>query len=67
MCEREDGINLKCSLHWHVHISVHSVVCQCTHARTFSYYLRTELMGLKVDVAEFKGWLRWGGWEKTIT
>ena len=37
------------------------------HARTFSYYLRTELMGLKVDVAEFKGWLRWGGWEKTIT
>ena len=41
--------------HTHTHIHTHAHTHTCTHAhtytRTFSYYLRTEPMGLKVDVA----------------
>ena len=37
----EDGMNLKYALHWHIHISVHSVLCQChTQAHASSNHLR---------------------------
>jgi len=37
MCVCVDGMNWKCALRWHIHISVHSVLCQCytqAHAHT---------------------------------
>ena len=37
------AMNLKCALCWHIHISVHSVPCQCiyTHTHASTYHLRT--------------------------
>ena len=51
-----DGMNLKCVLCWHIHISVHSVLCQCythkhTHTRIFKPFEDSELTGLKMDTA----------------
>ena len=56
------GINLKYALRWHVHISVHSILCQCctdthtrttahTHTRIIKPFDNGETTGLKVDIA----------------
>ena len=29
-----DGMKLKYAARWHIHISVHSVLCQCIHVST---------------------------------
>ena len=39
---------LKCALRWHVHISVHSMLCQCMHTHRLIPFDR-ELTGLKAD------------------
>ena len=40
-CVFVDGMNLKYALPWHIHISVHSVLCQCyTQAYAPSNHLR---------------------------
>ena len=42
---------LKCALRWHVHISVHSKLCQRMHTHTLVPSDR-ELTGLKADTAD---------------
>ena len=52
-CVRVDGMNLKYALRWHIHISVHSVLCQYdthTHASSNHYFEDSEPTGLKVDI-----------------
>ena len=55
-CMCVDGMNLKCALHWHICISVYSVLCQCIHTHTHMRILipfeDSELTGLKVDTAQ---------------
>ena len=50
-----DGMNLKYALRWHIHISVHSVLCQCyTQAHAPSNRFRiANRRGLKVDIANY--------------
>ena len=54
VCVCVDGVNLKCALRWLIHISVHSVLCQCiltstsTHTHTHTHTIcgqRTEAQG----------------------
>ena len=44
-------MNLKYALRWHIHISVHSVLCQCVHTNTriLTPFEDSEPTGLKVD------------------
>ena len=47
-----DRMNLKYALRWHIHISVHSIQCQCQkYARILKLFKDSEPTGLKVDVA----------------
>ena len=51
-CVRVDGMNLRYTLCWHIHISVHSIQCQCQkYARILKLFKDSEPTGLKVDVA----------------
>ena len=57
VCVCMDKMNLKYALRWHIHISVHSVLCQCythkrTHTRIFKPFEDSEPTGLKVDTAD---------------
>ena len=52
-CVRVDGMNLRYTLCWHIHISVHSVLCQYdthTHATSNHYSDDSEPTGLRVDI-----------------
>ena len=59
VCVCADRINFKCALCWHIHIPVHSMLCQCvrtsTHTHTSSYHLRTVNQPLKMDFVQTKG------------
>ena len=56
MCVCVDGMNLKYAVGWPVHVSVHSVPCQCIHMHTHTHILKTfensKPTGLKVDIAD---------------
>ena len=50
MCVCVCAMNLKCALCWHIHISVHSVLCQRIHTHTCIHisFEDSKVMGLKV-------------------
>ena len=56
-CVCVDRMNLKYAVRWHIHISVHSVLCQhYTQAHAYTHILKpfedSEPTGLKVDIAQ---------------
>ena len=56
VCVCVDGMNLTYMLRWHIHVSVHSVLCTQAHTRrSLKPSEDSEPMGLKVDIA--KSWL----------
>ena len=53
-CVCVDRMNLKYTLHWHIHISLHSILCQYytrTHKHILKSFEDSKLTGLKVDIA----------------
>ena len=44
VCVCVDGMNLKYGLRWHIHISVHSVLCQCYWAVQRSWFARVNAL-----------------------
>ena len=54
VCVCVDGMNLKYALGWPVHVSVHSVLCQCIHKHThiLKRFEDSKPTGPKVDIAE---------------
>ena len=55
VCVCVDGMNVKHALRGHIHVSVHSVLCQChkhTHTRILKPFEDNQPTGLKVDIAE---------------
>ena len=57
VCVCVDGMNLTYALHWLIHISVHSVLCQCytqAHAHTHPQ----TIWGQRTDVAKSDTWLQ---------
>ena len=51
VCVCVDGMNLKYALRWHIHISVHSVLCQC-YTQALAHTHPQTILGWRTDRAK---------------